>query len=102
MGHSADVRNTAFSLSLSPPISLSRSHSTLFGNLCSWNGPSWPYETARVLTGLSNLINNYPGQQAAGRPQYMQVLRQYAVAHTQSATPNASSPYIGENIEYAC
>ena len=30
---------------------------------------------------------------------YMQLLHQYAVAHTQSKPANASLPYIGENIE---
>ena len=27
---------------------------------CSWNATSWPYETSRALTGLSNLLVNYP------------------------------------------
>jgi hypothetical protein len=30
---------------------------------------------------------------------YMQLLRQYAIAHTQSHPANSSLPYIGENIE---
>ena len=23
---------------------------------CNWAGPSWPYETSRVITGLSNFL----------------------------------------------
>ena len=66
---------------------------------CNWAAPSWPYETARVLTGLSNLLNEYPAQSTMGKAHYMQLLRQYAQAHTKSYAANASSPYIGENIE---
>eukprot|EP01043_Picozoa_sp_COSAG02_P030829 COSAG02_NODE_1986_length_10180_cov_38.805575_10_plen_511_part_00 len=77
---------------------------------CNWAGPSWPYETARVITGLSNLLNNYPvGSASDGGPanseetmtkeHYMQVLQQYAIAHTRSQPANSSLPYIGESIE---
>ena len=27
---------------------------------CTWNGPSWPYETSRLLTGLGSAILDYP------------------------------------------
>lgn len=30
---------------------------------CSWDGPSWPYESARVLSALANLLQ--PGEQCA-------------------------------------
>ena len=26
---------------------------------CTWNGPSWPFETSRLLTGLAHLLNEY-------------------------------------------
>ena len=66
---------------------------------CNWAAPSWPYETSRVMTGLSNLLNDYPQQSTLDSSHYMQLLRQYARAHTKSHAANASSPYIGENIE---
>ena len=66
---------------------------------CNWAAPSWPYETSRVLTGLSNLLNEYPEQSTMDNSHYMQLLTQYAQAHTKSHAANASSPYIGENIE---
>eukprot|EP00662_Eupelagonemidae_sp_cell21_P018595 gene18595-47203_t len=52
---------------------------------CNWAAPSWPFETTRVLTGLSNLLVNYPTQSTMNATHYMDVLRH--------------SPYIGENIE---
>jgi hypothetical protein len=66
---------------------------------CNWAGPSWPYETSRVITGMSNLLNDYPQQVTVTSSHYMQLLQQYARAHTRSHAANASSPYIGENIE---
>ena len=36
------------------------------GGECNWAGPSWPYETARVLTGLANFLIDYPKAQSAG------------------------------------
>ena len=32
---------------------------------CNWAGPSWPYETSRVITALSNFLVEYPAAQAA-------------------------------------
>nr|WSX72862.1 hypothetical protein OH826_02750 [Streptomyces sp. NBC_00899]WSX81070.1 hypothetical protein OH826_48760 [Streptomyces sp. NBC_00899] len=26
---------------------------------CEWNGPSWPFQTSQVLTGLANLLNDH-------------------------------------------
>ena len=25
-----------------------------------WNGPSWPFETSKMLTGYANLLNDFP------------------------------------------
>lgn len=27
-----------------------------------WNAPSWPFETCKLLAGLANLLNDYPPQ----------------------------------------
>ena len=55
---------------------------------------------------MSNLLVNYPqsqdtdtGQETVTSTHYTDLLRQYAVAHTQSRAANASLPYVGENIE---
>lgn len=44
---------------------------------CNWNGPSWPYETARVITGMANLLNDYPAQTVMTRQGYYDALMQY-------------------------
>lgn len=36
------------------------------GHECQWNGPSWPLSTSITLTGLANVLNNYP-QNVIGR-----------------------------------
>ena len=34
---------------------------------CRWDGPSWPYETAQTLTGLANLLDDYPPRRSCRR-----------------------------------
>lgn len=56
------------------------------GGECNWAGPSWPYETARVLTGLANFLIDYPPQQSAAAKvtaaDFTELLRTYARSHT--------------------
>ena len=53
-----------------------------------WNGPSWPYATARVLTSAANVLHDYPGQTALDRAGYYQLLVQYARQHTRTSAVN--------------
>jgi hypothetical protein len=50
--------------------------------MCSWNGPTWPYETSRVATGLANILQNYDTGVARAaqmtRADYLRLVRQYA------------------------
>ena len=73
-----------------------------------WNGPSWPYETARVLTGAANIIHAAAdaGVQA-GPPlssvQYASMLLAYARQHTRSFAANDTaeprgSGHVFENL----
>ena len=69
---------------------------------CSWNGMSWPYETARVLTAMSNLLIDYPPAQSRGivdAAAFTKLLTTYARSHTRSRAANGSHPWVGENIE---
>ena len=53
------------------------------------NGPSWPYETSRVLTGLANFINrNSSTIDYEKMAQYVFLLRQYARQHTKTFAVN--------------
>jgi hypothetical protein len=47
---------------------------------CQWNGPSWPYLTAQVLTGMANLLDNY-SQDIVTPSDYLKVLRQFTQQH---------------------
>ena len=65
---------------------------TLDGGECNWAGPSWPYETARVLTGLANFLIDYPKAQSkgagVGAADFTSLLRTYARSHTRSSAVN--------------
>lgn len=45
-----------------------------------WNGPSWPYQTSQVITGMANLLNNY-NQQVITASDYLKLLRLFARQH---------------------
>ena len=75
-----------------------------------WNGPSWPFETAKMLTGYAGLLNDYPRpvQQAANASaqNFALWLRRYVYSHTRAAVVNGSAaegkngtvPWVGENL----
>ena len=64
---------------------------------CNWAGPSWPYETSRVLTALANFLIDYPAAQApsAGMTpmHYTKLLRTYARSMTTGSATNGSLPW---------
>jgi hypothetical protein len=45
-----------------------------------WNGPSWPYQTSQLLTGMANLLNNYK-QHDVTNSDYVKLLRLYTRQH---------------------
>ncbi len=47
---------------------------------CQWNGPSWPFQTSQALTGLANLLDDYPAA-AITAADYLRLLRQYTHQH---------------------
>jgi F5/8 type C domain len=47
---------------------------------CQWNGPSWPFQTSQVLTGLANLLDDY-SQSVITAADYLRLLRQYTRQH---------------------
>ena len=60
-----------------------------------WNGPSWPYETARVLTSIANLLNEYSNITKVTPNDYVTLLSQYAAQHTKSYAINDTASPIG-------
>lgn len=61
------------------------------GGCCHWDGPSWPYATAQTLTGLANLLDDYPAQDYITAADYDTVLQDYAATQM-----NNGSPYVAE------
>jgi len=61
------------------------------GGCCHWDGPSWPYATSQTLTGLANLLDDYPGQNYITAADYDTLLQDYA-----STQMNNGSPYVAE------
>ena len=45
-----------------------------------WNGPSWPYQTSQVITGMANLLNNYH-QDVVTKSDYLNLLRLFTKQH---------------------
>ncbi|HET9823701.1 MAG TPA: discoidin domain-containing protein, partial [Chitinophagaceae bacterium] len=45
-----------------------------------WNGPSWPYQTSQVMTGMANLLNNY-NQHIVTASDYLKLLRLFTRQH---------------------
>ena len=43
---------------------------------CQWNGPSWPFQTSQLLSGMANLLHDYPAADVS-RADYVHLLRQY-------------------------
>lgn len=59
---------------------------------CQWNGPSWPFQTTQVLTGLANLLNDYHAQGITSGD-YLRLLKQYTDQHYLDGTPNLQEDY---------
>ncbi len=67
-----------------------------------WNGPSWPYQTSQVITGMANLLNNYR-QDIVTASDYVKILRLFAQQHflpggkidlVENYNPNTGGPIV--------
>lgn len=45
-----------------------------------WNGPSWPYQSSQVITGMANLLQNY-NQHQVTNSEYLHLLRLFTRQH---------------------
>ncbi len=61
------------------------------GGCCHWDGPSWPYATSQTLTGLANLLDDYPAQPYVTAADYDTLLQGYAATQMKNG-----SPYVAE------
>lgn len=58
-----------------------------YDGCCHWSGPSWPYETSQTLTGLANLLNDYPAQTTITAAHYVNLLHGYAATQYKNGVP---------------
>jgi hypothetical protein len=67
-----------------------------------WNGPSWPYQTSQVITGMANMLNNYK-QDVVTTSNYLKILRLYTRQHylpggkinlVENYDPNTGGPIV--------
>lgn len=65
---------------------------------CNWNGPSWPFETAKLLTAMANILHDYPPQTAVTAASFLGQLRLFAQQHLAGQVVNGSQPWIGESM----
>lgn len=60
-------------------------------NCCHWNGPTWPFQTSQILTGMANLLQDYPAQSFVTKQDYQTMLAQFADLQHKDG-----KPYIAE------
>ena len=66
-------------------------------NGCQWNGPGWPFSTAVTLTGLANLLTDYPPTTMT-RKDYFKVLKIYTRSHRLKLDDGREVPWIDESL----
>lgn len=57
------------------------------GSCCRWDGPSWPFATSQTLTGLANLLDDYPAQSTVTSADYASALHTYASTQMRNGVP---------------
>ncbi|HEY2521995.1 MAG TPA: glycosyl hydrolase family 65 protein [Streptosporangiaceae bacterium] len=60
---------------------------------CRWDGPSWPFATSQTLTGLANLLDNYPAQSDVTTAGYDSLLHTYAATQQQDGQPHVGQAH---------
>jgi hypothetical protein len=75
-----------------------------------WNGPSWPYETSKMLTAYASVLNDFDEevhtQANLSAANFAMWMERYVFQHTRAAVVNGSSaedkngtvPWVGENL----
>jgi hypothetical protein len=64
---------------------------------CHWDGPMWPYSASQTLTGMANLLIDYPPQTYVTKNDYYNVLSAYAFAQQKNARPYVAEAHDPDN-----
>ncbi len=67
---------------------------------CHWDGPSWPYETSQTLTGVANLLQDYPSQQVVTASDYLNLLHGYAATQYKNGAPYVAEAHDADTGEW--
>ncbi|WP_245984416.1 MGH1-like glycoside hydrolase domain-containing protein [Streptomyces tateyamensis] len=65
-------------------------------NCCHWNGPSWPFDTSSILTGMANLLQDYPAQGYVTKQTYDTMLSQFATLQHKNGKPYVAEAADGD------
>ena len=69
-------------------------------NCCRWDGPSWPFSTSQTLTGLANLLDDYPAQPYASATQYAALLHTYAATQYRNGQPYVAEAHSPDDPQW--
>lgn len=69
-------------------------------NCCHWDGPSWPYETSAILTGLANVLQDYPAQGYVTKQTYDSLLSQFATLQHKNGKPYVAEAANGDTGQW--
>ena len=69
------------------------------GHECLWNGPSWPFVTAWMLTAVADLLAGNEIQNDIDKKDYLTLLHQYAACHKRKLDDGRVIPWIDENFD---
>jgi len=67
---------------------------------CHWDGPSWPFDTSMILTGLANLLQDYPAQPYVTKQTYVSLLSQFATLQHKNGTPYVAEAADGDTGDW--
>ncbi len=67
---------------------------------CHWDGPSWPYETSQTLTGLANLLIDYPAQTFFTDADYVNLLHTYAATQFKNGAPYVAEAHDADAADW--
>lgn len=69
-------------------------------NCCHWDGPTWPYDTSAILTGMANLLQDYPAQSYVTKQTYDTMLSQFATLQHKNGKPYVAEAADGDTGDW--
>jgi hypothetical protein len=70
-------------------------------NCCHWDGPTWPFDTSAILTGMANLLQDYPAQNYVTKQTYDTILSQFATLQHKNGKPYVAEAADGDTGDWA-